>query len=182
MDVVVGLLVFAVPLWLAFRAVAVVPAAHQGVVERFGRCARRLDPGLHAVIPVVERVRRVDARARELVLRAEPLVCADNWIVKVDAEVEFIVSDAFLACTAVDDYERSLVEQVLRVLREAAGRAPADEFRTDLEQLAWELGPVLRQQVGPWGLRTLGIRLALAADPAVPPAVSHEFRLAPPPS
>ena len=180
MEVVIGLLVLAVVLLLVFKAVVIVPAGHVGVVQRLGKYTRQVSPGLQTVLPLVDRVRRVDARARELVLVAEPLVCSDNMIVLVNATLEFMVTDGLAACTAVDDHEGALEKQLLNRLRDAAGRAPSDTLRSTPGQLTWDVRGLLWEDVKPWGL--LALRLSLTPTPETEPrtAMSRSFRLAPP--
>ena len=180
MDVVLGLSVLAVVLWLVVKAVVIVPAGHVGVVQRLGKYTRQVSPGVQTVLPLVDKVRRVDARARELALVAEPLICADDRIVLVDATVEFMVTVGYVACTAVDDYERALVKLVLTRLRNAAGHLPSGELRSVPDQLPWDVRGDLAEDVKAWGL--LLLRLQLAPTPETEPRAtgSRSFRLAPP--
>ncbi len=142
----VPLLVAAVLVVTAVKAVRVVPVLSAAVVERAGRFQRVLDPGLHVVLPFVDRVRAtVDRREQELRLVHEPVITADNWVVHVDGASYVEVTDPQAATYAVADYREALERLTVTTLRERIGAMDLQRVLSDRHHLAAQVREVLDQ-------------------------------------
>src|SRR4051794_18940009 len=88
--VVLALFVFIV----AAAGVRIVPQARAGVVERLGRYARTLDPGLTLIVPFIARVKPLIARREQVVPSPpQPVITEDNLVVGIDTVIYFTVTD-----------------------------------------------------------------------------------------
>src|SRR5437016_9974146 len=96
MDTLVGLLTFLVPLlvvllWIGGAAVKIVQEYERGVIFRLGRLVGARGPGLFFIIPMVDRMVKVDLRVVTLDVPRQDVITKDNVTVKVDAVVYFRV-------------------------------------------------------------------------------------------
>jgi regulator of protease activity HflC (stomatin/prohibitin superfamily) len=86
---VVGIAVFAV-----LRSVQIVPQAHAGIVERFGRYHRTLNAGLNLVMPFIDRLRPlIDLREQVVTFPPQPVITKDNLVVGIDTVIYYQVTD-----------------------------------------------------------------------------------------
>ena len=91
----IALIVLAVfVLIVAMAGVRIVPQARAGVVERLGRYARTLDPGLTLIIPFIDRVKPlIDLREQVVTFPPQPVITEDNLVVGIDTVIYFTVTD-----------------------------------------------------------------------------------------
>src|SRR5271166_6147989 len=79
---------------VAFRAIRVIPQARAGVVERFGRYNRTLQPGLAIITPFVERVRPlVDLREQVVNFAPQSVISQDNVVVAIETVLYFTITE-----------------------------------------------------------------------------------------
>ena len=92
---VIALIVLAVFLFIvAASGVRIVPQARAGVVERLGRYARTLDPGLTLIVPFIDRVKPlIDLREQVVTFPPQPVITEDNLVVGIDTVIYFTVTD-----------------------------------------------------------------------------------------
>ncbi len=130
------------------------------VVLRFGRFARVAGPGLFFTFPVVEsKTIVIDQRVRATPFDAEEALTADLVPLDVDAVLFWMVWDAKLACTEVNDFSRITKFSAQTALRNAIGRATAATVAIRREQLDRELRAVLEEKVAPWGITILSVEI-----------------------
>src|SRR5512137_3160718 len=78
---------------LIAAALKIVSQFEKGLVERFGRFDRMVDPGLRWIWPFVERIRRVDMREQVVDVPPQEVITEDNVVVTVDAVVYYRATD-----------------------------------------------------------------------------------------
>src|SRR3982751_3850860 len=128
-----GLLAFLVPLILvlfsiAGSAVKVVQEYERGVIFRLGRLVGARGPGLFLIIPVVDRMVKVDLRVVTLDVPAQEVITRDNVTVRVNAVLYFRVFNPEKAVVAVTDYARSTHQIAQTTLRSVLGQSNLDEL------------------------------------------------------
>ncbi|MFJ9388530.1 SPFH domain-containing protein [Nocardioides sp. NPDC101246] len=148
---VVVLVVVAVVVGM-LMSVKVVPTATCFVVERRSRYRTMLQPGLHPVVPLLDRVvARFDMREQVLSMR-EPLVCRDNFVCEAALEVYFEVEDPSIAYR-VDEPQQQLERAIRDKLREFAGIVDRDELLTSAQRLTDVAYDATRRSREEWGIR-----------------------------
>ena len=154
MDPFSLLIVVAVVMVLVWRAAKVVPAWHVFIIERLGRHQAVLEPGLHFIIPVIDRVRdRLDTREQMLSKLREPVISRDNYVVLVDAAVFYQIADPRSATYDVADYLQSLDGLTVSTLRTVIGGMDLAEALMSRQVIGTELRRVLSWTTGTWGVR-----------------------------
>jgi regulator of protease activity HflC (stomatin/prohibitin superfamily) len=143
--------ILAIPLF--FLAVKIVQEYERGVIFRLGRLVGARGPGLFFILPVVERMVKVDLRTVTMDVPRQDVITKDNVTVKVDAVVYFRVLNPEDAVVKVMDYIRatSLVAQT--TLRSVLGQSDMDELLSRREELNQRLQVIIDEATEPWGVK-----------------------------
>lgn len=130
------------------------------VVLRLGKLARVAGPGFFATIPIIEScAMRVDGRTRTTTFGAEETLTSDLVPIDVDAVLFWMVWDAKLACTEVEDFNRAVRMSAQTALRDAIGRESVAEVAIRRSKLDRELQKALEEKVAPWGITILSVEI-----------------------
>ena len=135
-------------------SVKVVTQGNAAIVERFGKFKNRLDPGLHFIVPIVDRIATVIPQ-REQVFDIPPQKCItqDNAPLSADAVVYWKIVDPQKAFYAVMDLELAIQNLVLTQLRSEIGKLTLDATFSAREQINSVLLKDLDVATEPWGVK-----------------------------
>ncbi|WP_134734420.1 slipin family protein [Amycolatopsis nivea] len=149
---IVSAVVVAGGVWLA-SAVRVVKQYERGLVFRFGRVRPEVrDPGLALLLPIADRMQKVNMQVVTLPVPAQDGITRDNVTVRVDAVVYFKVVDPVLAAVHVQDY-RSAIGQVAQTsLRSIIGKSDLDDLLSNRERLNEGLELMIDSPALDWGI------------------------------
>ncbi|WP_370940269.1 slipin family protein [Amycolatopsis sp. cg13] len=149
---IVSAVVVAGGVWLA-SAVRVVKQYERGLVFRFGRVRSHVrDPGLALLLPIADRMQKVNMQVVTLPVPAQDGITRDNVTVRVDAVVYFKVVDPVLAAVHVQDY-RSAIGQVAQTsLRSIIGKSDLDDLLSNRERLNEGLELMIDSPALDWGI------------------------------
>jgi regulator of protease activity HflC (stomatin/prohibitin superfamily) len=152
-----SLLVFALILFGGFvvisAAVKVVQEYERGVIFRLGRLIGPKGPGLFLLIPIVDRMVKVDLRVVTLDVPSQEVITKDNVTVKVNAVAYFRVVDPSRAIVAVEDYRRATYQIAQTSLRSVLGQSEMDELLTHRDMINQKLAVIIDEQTEPWGVK-----------------------------
>jgi len=155
MDVLLFSLVFLAVLFGAGWAtsVRVVQQIERGVVFRLGRAQRELRrPGVTMLIPVVDRMQRVNVQVVTMPVPAQDGITRDNVTVRVDAVVYFKVNDPIRAVIEVEDYKYAISQVAQTSLRSIIGKSELDDLLSNREPLNQGLEVMLDSPAASWGV------------------------------
>jgi regulator of protease activity HflC (stomatin/prohibitin superfamily) len=170
--VVLGLIVLLVVVTVA-KAVRIVPQATAVIVERLGRYARTLEPGLHFLIPFIDRPRAVvDLREQVVSFPPQPVITSDNLVVNIDTVIYFQPTDPKSAVYEIFNYIQGIEQLTVTTLRNVIGSLDLEETLTSRDQINAQLRGVLDEATGRWGIRVNRVELK-AIDP--PPSVQDSM-------
>ncbi len=174
--VVIAVLVFVVIVVL--RSVRIVPQARAGVVERLGRYARTLDPGLALLVPFVDRLRPlIDLREQVVSFPPQPVITEDNLVVNIDSVIYFQVTDPRAATYEIANYIAAIEQLTVTTLRNVAGGMSLEHTLTSRDQINAELRGVLDEATGKWGIRVNRVELKAIDPPAtIQEAMEQQMR------
>src|SRR3954451_2165950 len=157
MDVAIGVAVFVAicALVAVGRGIRVIQQYERGVVFRLGQVKPApLDPGLNLVIPVVDRVVKVNMQIVAMPVPAQDGITRDNISVRVDAVVYFRVVDPLKATVNVQNYLYAVSQVAQTSLRSVIGRSELDQLLSERERINAILKEELDEPTeGPWGVR-----------------------------
>lgn len=147
-----GVLLFAI-LMIGFSAVKIVPEYERGVVFRLGRLVGARGPGLFFLIPIIERMVRVDQRVITMDVPPQEVITLDNVTIKVNAVLYFMVVDPEKAIVKVMDYIRATMQIAQTTLRSVVGQVELDELLARREAINERLQRIIDEQTEPWGVK-----------------------------
>ena len=134
-------------------AIKIVKQWEKGVVFRLGRLAGVREPGLRLIIPLIERMVKVDMRIVTYVLEPQELITKDNVTIKVNAVVYFRVENPSTAVISVEDYVGATVQIALTTLRSVLGQSELDEVLAHRDEINAKLRQIIDEQTEkPWGV------------------------------
>ncbi len=158
MDTIVGFLtsfgiIILAALTLASSAVKVVQEYERGVIFRLGRLIGPKGPGLFFIIPIIDRMVKVDLRVVTLDIPAQEAITKDNVTVKVNAVAYFRVVDPSHAIVKVEDYRRATWQIAQTSLRSVLGQSDLDELLIHRDEINQKLQQIIDEQTEPWGIK-----------------------------
>jgi len=134
-------------------AVKIVQEYERGVIFRLGRLVGPRGPGLFFIIPMVDRMVKVDLRVVTLEIPPQEAITKDNVTVKVNAVAFFRVVDPSAAIVQVEDFRKATWQISQTTLRSVLGQSSLDELLTHREAINQMLQKIIDQQTEPWGIK-----------------------------
>ena len=143
-----------VVVWLAYVTLRIVPERHAYIVEEFGTFKRALGPGLHVVIPVVQKVayRQI---TKEEVIDVPPQVCItkDNVQVSVDGVLYLRVVDARKASYGIDNYRFATAQLAQTTMRSEIGKIGLERTFSERDEINDAIVRSIDAASDPWGIK-----------------------------
>lgn len=156
--IVVLVIVFIMLAVLAAASVVVIQEYERGVVLTLGRFSGIRNPGLRFVIPVLQKMERVDTREKVVDIQPQDIITKDNVLVKVNGVVYYRVHDPRLAILDTEDFNQSTKEMAQATLRGSVGTHDLDEL-SDPERLSVEIQRNLEVKTEPWGIKVSNVEI-----------------------
>ncbi len=134
-------------------AIKIVQEYERGVIFRLGRLMGAKGPGLFFIIPIIDRMIKIDLRVVTLDVPAQEAITRDNVTVKVNAVVYFRVVDPSAAVVNVEDYRRATWNIAQTTLRNVLGQSELDELLAHRERINQKLQQIIDEATEPWGVK-----------------------------
>src|SRR5450759_4796339 len=147
--IVVIVLVF---MFLA-SAIRILNEYERGVIFRLGRVIATKGPGLIILIPVIDKMVKVDMRTITMEVPPQDVITRDNVSIKVNAVVFYTVLDASAAIIKVENYLYATSQQAQTSLRSVCGQVELDEILSEREKINLTLQGILDRSTEPWGIK-----------------------------
>jgi len=152
-----GLFIFLIVIVL--YSLRVLREYERGVVFQLGRFWKVKGPGLIIIIPVVQKMVRVDLRTSVLDVPQQDVISLDNVSVKVNAVVYSRVVDAQRAIIEVEDYQFATSQLAQTTLRSVLGQHQLDEMLAQRDKLNKDIREILDAQTDAWGIKVSNVEL-----------------------
>jgi regulator of protease activity HflC (stomatin/prohibitin superfamily) len=134
-------------------AVRIVQEYERGVIFRLGRLVGAKGPGLFFIIPIIDRMLKVDLRVVTLDVPSQEVITKDNVTVKVNAVVFFRVVDPSNAIVMVEDFKRATWNISQTTLRNVVGQSELDDLLANREEINKKLQQIIDETTEPWGVK-----------------------------
>lgn len=144
---------------LLSSAIKVMSEYQRIVIFRLGRLAGIKGPGLVFIIPVIDRVIKMDLRTRVIDVPKQRVITKDNVTVDVDAVVYFKVVDPEKAVVEVQRYDVATSLQAQTTLRDVLGGQSLDELLSNREELNKSLQTIIDTATDPWGIKVSAVTI-----------------------
>ena len=146
------LVVVLVVMFLA-SAIRILNEYERGVIFRLGRVIDTKGPGLIILIPVVDRMVKVDMRTITMDVPPQDVITRDNISIKVNAVVYFKVMEANDAVINVENYLYATSQLAQTTLRSVCGQVELDELLSQREKINIQIQEILDRSTEPWGIK-----------------------------
>jgi regulator of protease activity HflC (stomatin/prohibitin superfamily) len=134
-------------------AIRILNEYERGVIFRLGRVIAAKGPGLIILIPIIDKMIKVDLRTVTMDVPPQDVITRDNVSVKVNAVVYFRVMDAVKATVEVQQYLYATSQLAQTTLRSVCGQAELDKILSEREKVNSEIQEILDAHTEPWGIK-----------------------------
>jgi regulator of protease activity HflC (stomatin/prohibitin superfamily) len=144
---------------LLFLSIKVLPEYQRGVVLTLGRYTGTKGPGLVILIPVVQRMMRVDLRVTVMDVPPQDVISRDNVSVRVNAVVYFRVVEPDKAILQVSDFFQATSQLAQTRLRSVLGQHDLDDILSQRDSINHSLQQILDEATDPWGIKVSNVEI-----------------------
>jgi len=158
-----GAILFIIIVVIVAMGIRIVRPTHRGLVERLGKYDRYAGPGLHVIIPGIEKMYKVDIREVLVEAQQQVIITNDNLNARVDAQVYLKVKADEESVKAslynVMDYQNQIVNLARTTLRNIIGTLTLKSANSERGKINNELRTTLLVETGSWGIEILRTEL-----------------------
>src|SRR5690349_4601984 len=161
MAVAIGVIVVIAFFVLIFlgSSIRILREYERGVIFRLGRLIAQKGPGLILLVPVIDRMVRVDLRTVTLNIPPQEVITRDNVPARVNAVAYFRVVDPNNAIVEVENFLLATSQIAQTTLRSVLGKADLDQLLAERERLNEDLQKIIDEQTEPWGVKVTTVEI-----------------------
>ncbi len=160
-EIFSGFPTFLILLVIAFlyMSLKVLNEYERGVVFRLGRVVGARGPGLIILIPIIDKMERVDLRTVTLDVPPQDVITKDNVTIKVNAVVYFRVVEPNRSVIEVENYLMATSKLAQTTLRSVLGQVELDELLAQRDVINQKLRAILDHQTESWGVKVINVEV-----------------------
>ena len=137
----------------------------RGVLFRFGRFKRILNPGWNIILPIIENYSKIDIRTKAVDVPEQDAITKDNVSIRINAVLYYKVFDASKAIIAVEHYQYAVSQLAQTTMRNAVGAVSLDELLSERDKISTEICEIIDKATDPWGIKVENVELKDVALP-----------------
>jgi regulator of protease activity HflC (stomatin/prohibitin superfamily) len=161
LALIIGIVIFII----ALTGIRIVKPYEKGLIERLGRYQRTVESGLRLIIPIFDRMIKVDMREQVVDVPPQEVITKDNVVVTVDAVVYYEATDPVKLKYNVANFTIAAVKLAQTNLRNVIGDMALDESLTSRESINVKLREVLDDATDKWGTRVVRVEIQRIEPP-----------------
>jgi regulator of protease activity HflC (stomatin/prohibitin superfamily) len=144
---------------LLIGGVRVVNQYERGIVLTLGKYSKTAQPGLRLIVPIVQRMIKVDVRTTPIDVPKQEVITRDNVTVGVDAIVYFRVIDAAKAVLEISNYVYGTSQFAQAALRDVTGNFDLDDLLSKRDEISQQIKAIVDKQTDKWGIDVENVKL-----------------------
>jgi regulator of protease activity HflC (stomatin/prohibitin superfamily) len=134
-------------------AIRIVPEYERGVIFRLGRVIGAKGPGLFFIVPIIDRMVRVNLQTVTADIPPQDVITKDNVTVRVNAVTYFNVVDPVRAVVTIQDYRYATSQVAQTTLRSILGQIELDDLLGKRDEINQQLQQIIDDLTNPWGVK-----------------------------
>ncbi len=131
----------------------------RGVVLTMGRFTSLRKPGWSVIIPIFQKMERVDLRVKAVDVPDQKVITRDNVSASINAVIYYKVSDAAKAVLEVEDFRFAVSQLAQTTMRNIVGGAALDEVLAERDKLSERIQQIIDAETDEWGIRVENVEL-----------------------
>ena len=131
----------------------------RGILFRFGKFKKIMNPGWVIVIPIIDFYKKVDIRTKAVDVAEQETITKDNVSVKINAVIYYKIVDPSKAVLAVEDYYYAVSQLAQTTMRNVVGSVTLDELLAEREKISEEICKIIDKATDPWGIKVENVEL-----------------------
>lgn len=144
---------------LLLSSIKIIDQYERGIVLTLGTYSYTLEPGLRIVVPIFQRVIKVDIRITTSDIPQQEVITKDNVPVGINAVVYFQVTKPEVAVLKIQDYTYAVTQYAQTALRDVIGGVELDSLLTERQTIAEEIKKIVDQETTDWGVDVTSIKI-----------------------
>lgn len=158
--------IIVVLIFIISSGIRIVNQYERGIILRFGKYNRTINPGLRLIIPGIENLTKVDVRTTPMDIPKQEVITRDNVTVNVDAVVYFKVLNAEKAVLETTNYSYATSTFAQTALRDVTGNFDLDEILSKRDEISVKIREIVDAQTDKWGIDIESVKLQNIELPA----------------
>ena len=142
-----------------FSGLRVIDQYQRAVKFRLGKYIGTLEPGLRWIIPIIDRIKKVDIRVIATDIPSQEVITKDNVPMKVNGVVFFKVVNAEKAILEVEEYKYAISQLSQSALRDMTGKAELDSVLAKREEIGDQIQKIVDKETDPWGIKVTDVKI-----------------------
>jgi len=153
------LVILVIALVLVFTSIKQVDEYERGILFRFGKYVKVLNPGWHVVLPIIHFYRKVDIRTKAVDVPEQDAITKDNVSIRINAVIYYKVFDASKAVLEVENFYYAVSQLAQTTMRNVVGSVSLDELLSEREKISTEICKIIDNATDPWGIKVENVEL-----------------------
>jgi len=139
--------------------IRIVDQYERAVKFRLGKYVRTLNPGFRWIIPMIDRIQKVDIRVIATDIPSQEVITKDNVPMKVNGVVFFKVVNSEKAVLEVENYKYAISQLAQSALRDMTGKAELDTVLAKREEIGDQIQKIVDKETDPWGIKVTDVKI-----------------------
>ena len=131
----------------------------RGILFKFGKFSKILNPGWHLVFPIIHFYKKVDIRTKAVDVPEQDVITKDNVSIRINAVIYYKVFDASKAILEVENFYYAVSQLAQTTMRNAVGSVSLDELLSEREKISAEICKIIDEATDPWGIKVENVEL-----------------------
>ncbi|MDO5569435.1 MAG: slipin family protein [bacterium] len=144
---------------LLLNSIKQIDEYQRGVLFKFGKFDKILQPGWRLVIPIISFVKKVDIRTKAVDVPEQDAISKDNVSIRINAVLYYKVFDAAKCILAVEDFRFAVSQLAQTTMRNVVGSVSLDELLSERDKISAEICTIIDKATDPWGIKVENVEL-----------------------
>ena len=146
-------------LWIILISIKQIDEYQRGILFVFGKFSKILKPGWHLILPIINRVVKVDIRTKTVDVPEQEAITKDNVSIRINAVLYYKIFDASKAVISVENYNYAVSQLAQTTMRNVVGSVTLDELLSERDKLSSQICKIVDEATDPWGLKVENVEL-----------------------